>query len=457
MLRVAADYSRLRVFVTKNKYKKAREIKLSRFAAESTRCSTCKVFGHWTNVLRKITDVNVKTQGKLIEFKWYEIVTSNPSDVLNMIGKDIGVAHGDSDNFKSDDVNVRNSKDVNLDNGNENDEEEGDNETTSFMALKSSKDTSKSGVIIEHLMKKHTPYPRLGELKAHCLTLKNTSYPHQRYVVYNTLVNEEEPTGFTSIRRIHQEDTAYSCPNFTKTSMTRRLNTPYLEAFIHRIVRRLMNIMEYYNRGAYAKYPNTRYPTSANTAYRPFSRLYKYKTINSVLGKDLDIGLLVYTEPLSTSEEEKEEEEDIVEIKELGVEYFDKFITRVAYHKYLLHDPSPPFFRRCLIIIGGNPSNLKITCNIGKLEPRIDPMDPRRVSNLMGRIRGMRIFVGNFTYITDFLIVEVISSVIDHCLSQVVLGKPFANMTYDSSLRIVKFINGVDEVAYKMPHKIEQF
>nr|GEU89405.1 protein kinase-like domain, concanavalin A-like lectin/glucanase domain protein [Tanacetum cinerariifolium] len=52
---------------------------------------------------------------------------------------------------------------------------------------------------------------------------------------------------------------------------------------------------------------------------------------------------------------------------------------------------------------------------------------------------------------------EVISSVIDHCLSQVVLGKTFANMTYDTSLRIVKFTNGVGEVAYKMPHKIEQF
>nr|GEX05277.1 hypothetical protein [Tanacetum cinerariifolium] len=46
------------------------------------------------------------------------------------------------------------------------------------------------------------------ELKDHCLTLENTPYPHQRYAVYNTLVNEEEPTGFISIRRIHQEDTS---------------------------------------------------------------------------------------------------------------------------------------------------------------------------------------------------------------------------------------------------------
>ncbi|GJX34777.1 hypothetical protein Tco_0246334 [Tanacetum coccineum] len=68
--------------------------------------------------------------------------------------------------------------------------------------------------------------------------------------------------------------------------------------------------------------------------------------------------------------------------------------------------------------------------------------------------------LGNFTYIMNFLIVEDISSIIDPCLSDVLLGKPFIeifNMTYDASLGIVKFTNGVDEVAYQMPHKIEQF
>ncbi|GJV56655.1 hypothetical protein Tco_1457660, partial [Tanacetum coccineum] len=60
----------------------------------------------------------------------------------------------------------------------------------------------------------------------------------------------------------------------------------------------------------------------------------------------------------------------------------------------------------------------------------------------------------------DFMIVEDISSIIDPRLSQVVLGKPFIKisiMTYDLSLGIVKFANGTDEIAYKMPHKIEQF
>ncbi|GJX65276.1 monodehydroascorbate reductase, partial [Tanacetum coccineum] len=58
-----------------------------------------------------------------------------------------------------------------------------------------------------------------------CLALKNTPYPHQRYAVYNTLVNEEESTGFTSIRRIHQEDMAYPCLDREGI----KSNTPYPE------------------------------------------------------------------------------------------------------------------------------------------------------------------------------------------------------------------------------------
>ncbi|GJV14032.1 hypothetical protein Tco_1359355 [Tanacetum coccineum] len=54
------------------------------------------------------------------------------------------------------------------------------------------------------------------------------SYLHQRYAVYNTLVNEEEPTDFTAIRRIQQED-------FTKDHEGTRSNTPYPENSICRI------------------------------------------------------------------------------------------------------------------------------------------------------------------------------------------------------------------------------
>ncbi|GKF52567.1 hypothetical protein Tco_0159477 [Tanacetum coccineum] len=71
----------------------------------------------------------------------------------------------------------------------------------------------------------------------------------------------------------------------------------------------------------------------------------------------------------------------------------------------------------------------------------------------------MHVFVGNFTYIVDFMIVEDISSIIDPTLSQVVLGKPFveiSNMTHDPPEGVVRFTNRTDEVAYKIPHMIEQ-
>ncbi|GJV42062.1 hypothetical protein Tco_1420502 [Tanacetum coccineum] len=95
-----------------------------------------------------------------------------------------------------------------------------------------------------------------------------------------------------------------------------------------------------------------------------------------------------------------------------------------------------------------------------QLEPREDPEGIRGINNFTGRIKGMHIFVGNFTYVSDFMIVEDISLIIDPRLSQVVLGKPFveiSNMTHDLSLGVVKFTDETNEIAYKMPHKIEQY
>ncbi|GKC90703.1 hypothetical protein Tco_1151352 [Tanacetum coccineum] len=66
----------------------------------------------------------------------------------------------------------------------------------------------------------------------------------------------------------------------------------------------------------------------------------------------------------------------------------------------------------------------------------------------------------NFTYVIDFMIVEDISSIIDHRLSQVVLGKSFveiSNMTHGPPKGVVRFTNGTDEITYKMPYKIEQY
>ncbi|GJZ86444.1 hypothetical protein Tco_0658054 [Tanacetum coccineum] len=78
------------------------------------------------------------------------------------------------------------------------------------------------------------------------------------------------------------------------------------------------------------------------------------------------------------------------------------------------------------------------------------------ISNFTGRIKGMHVFVGNFTYILDIMIVKDISSIIDPRMSQVVLGRHFveiSNMNHDPPEGVVRFIRGADKVAYK----IEQY
>ncbi|GKE57081.1 retrotransposon ORF1 [Tanacetum coccineum] len=149
--------------------------------------------------------------------------------------------------------------------------------------------------------------------------------------------------------------------------------------------------------------------------------------------------------------------------------------------------PIPLIFLWNPIIIEGCSSNLKIPCNIGHVHVEkvyIDlnsplnimtrmmynwimrrKLDPREnanggISNFTGRIKGLYVFVGNFTYVVDFMIVEDISSIIDPRLSQVVIGMPFieiSNMTHDLPEGVVRFTNKNDDVAYKMPHKIEQY
>ncbi|GJU36091.1 hypothetical protein Tco_1184445 [Tanacetum coccineum] len=111
--------------------------------------------------------------------------------------------------------------------------------------------------------------------------------------------------------------------------------------------------------------------------------------------------------------------------------------------------PILSMFLRNPIIAGGCPLKLKIACNVGHVHVEKAYIDLNSPINDMAR---------NFTYVLDFMIVKDISSIIDPRLSQVVLGKPFveiSNMTHDLSLGILKFANGTDEIAYKMPHKIE--
>ncbi|GJS97422.1 hypothetical protein Tco_0804390 [Tanacetum coccineum] len=198
-----------------------------------------------------------------------------------------------------------------------------------------------------------------------------------------------------------------------------------------------------------------------------------------------DDGDVMFIEIVKKNDDSRKEEP---EAEGLEVEYFDIFPTwrELSYHKYLMCGPILSIFLRNLIITEGCPSNLQILCNIGHvhmekayidlnsplnimtrmmynwiIRRKLDPREntDRGVSNFTRRIKGMHVFVGNFTYAMDFMIVEDISSIIDPRLSQVVLGKPFveiSNMTHDPPEGVVRFTNGTDEIAYKIPHKIEQ-
>ncbi|GJT85843.1 hypothetical protein Tco_1067560 [Tanacetum coccineum] len=120
-----------------------------------------------------------------------------------------------------------------------------------------------------------------------------------------------------------------------------------------------------------------------------------------------------------SSEGELGEDDNVITVEELGVEYFDRFPTtsELAYHKYLMCALIPSLLLRNPIFVGGSPSNLKIPCNIGhvhvekayiylnfsinimtqmqynwimrkQLEPREDPDDLRGISNFTGELVG---------------------------------------------------------------------
>ncbi|GJZ74026.1 zf-CCHC domain-containing protein [Tanacetum coccineum] len=157
-----------------------------------------------------------------------------------------------------------------------------------------------------------------------------------------------------------------------------------------------------------------------------------------------DPSISFITEKVYDSSKEELGEDEITLIGGLEVRYFDIFPTKseLTYHKYLMSGPIPSLFLRNPIIAEGCPSNLKIPCNIGhvhmkkayinlnsllnimtrmqynwimrkQLKPGEDPEGIRGIRNFTERIKGMHIFVGNFSYVSNFMIIEDISSIID--------------------------------------------
>ncbi|GJS25766.1 hypothetical protein Tco_0486386 [Tanacetum coccineum] len=68
------------------------------------------------------------------------------------------------------------------------------------------------------------------------------------------------------------------------------------------------------------------------------------------------------------------------------------------------------------------------------LKLRRKPSNPEKNCNIVGRVKGLRVFVRNFTYECDFVMLEDTTSVIDHYLGIMVLGKLFVEafgLVYD--------------------------
>nr|GEV82828.1 protein kinase-like domain, concanavalin A-like lectin/glucanase domain protein [Tanacetum cinerariifolium] len=187
--------------------------------------------------------------------------------------------------------------------------------------------------------------------------------------------------------------------------------------------------------------------------------------------------------------EEEIEEEAKEEEEEDSPKYFDTFLTmeELGYQEWLLKNPRPLWVKAK--IRTGDLNNIKFSCMIGhfdkkqayldiespidvmsrlhyswimssRLESKRKPSNPKKICNFMGRVRGLKVFIGKFTYKFDFMVLEDTTSVIDHCLGSVVFGKLFVEMirlVYDMEEGTILFEKDKENIMFKMPNKMEVF
>ncbi|GJS30939.1 MAK10-like protein [Tanacetum coccineum] len=158
--------------------------------------------------------------------------------------------------------------------------------------------------------------------------------------------------------------------------------------------------------------------------------------------------------------ETDEEVEEIIEDEEddSDGENFNVFPTmkELTHHEWLLKNPRPPWVKAR--IGARSPNNIKISCMVGhifkkhayidlespinimsrrqytqimtyELKSRQKPSNPNKLSNFVGRIRGLKIFIGSFAYECNFMILEDTTSIIDHHLREMVFRRPFIDET----------------------------
>nr|GEV93736.1 protein kinase-like domain, concanavalin A-like lectin/glucanase domain protein [Tanacetum cinerariifolium] len=169
------------------------------------------------------------------------------------------------------------------------------------------------------------------------------------------------------------------------------------------------------------------------------------------------------------------------------IEYFDTFpiMEELEYREWLFKYPKPSWVK--VKIRTRNLNNVKISCKMGHflkrqtyidlespinvmskqhynqimskgLESRQKPSNPSKNNNFVGSVKGLKVFVGNFTYRCNFMILEDTTSIIDYQLGEVVFGKPFAKNTglvYDQEEGTITFKKDDEKSTFKMPRKME--
>ncbi|GKD64717.1 hypothetical protein Tco_1306825, partial [Tanacetum coccineum] len=80
--------------------------------------------------------------------------------------------------------------------------------------------------------------------------------------------------------------------------------------------------------------------------------------------------------------------------------------------------------------------------------------------NLVVVVRDVYVFIGSFTYITDFVVLEDIEEFILINKAEVVMGKPFRKITkleYDCAKGLMSFNRIFDNYTFQMPRTIPRF
>ncbi|GJZ63776.1 MAK10-like protein [Tanacetum coccineum] len=153
----------------------------------------------------------------------------------------------------------------------------------------------------------------------------------------------------------------------------------------------------------------------------------------------------------------KEEEEDEDD------ENFNSFPTmkELSHHEWLLKNLCPLWVKAKVRAQKHEPPT-----NISSMSSHLQKTmlqkssNPDKISNFVGRVRRLKVFIGSFSHECEFMILEDTTSIIDRYLGEFFFEKPFIDETglvYNKEKGTVMFEQDDEKIAFKMPYTMEIF